>query len=471
MKFITIKNANVHNIRNLDIMIPKNKLVTIAGVSGSGKSTIAYDILYRKSMNEYFKYRDIVSDTLELSTCDEIIGLSPVIAVQQNTIRQANPKSVIGTKIKLFENLKQLYLLEGHRICPNCNTEVLNQEKCPNCQSSLTMVTKRHLSFNSPEGMCLECQGRGHKTEYHMENILGGDEDTLHDICKRLKISVLIKSLSRFTDYYDMDPKKVKFSELDRKKRNQFLYGFKNDKLAYGTYWGVMPAIENAYRKGTLIPNIANEEKCPCCQGYKLGEEGRSLKFMGLHIGEMQSLCVTELKDLLIGACKEYIRSENSLILIKNIVEKLDRMIKFDIGYLSLSREIPSLSGGELQRVFLHMHLESKLDSLIYVFDEPMSGLHPSEKLSMITAIKRLRDMGNTVIVVEHDQAMIQEAEHIIEIGPKAGCEGGEIVFQGDYQQYQKANTLLSKYLLKENKAHKFSFSRVYAPYPCPRLF
>ena len=106
-----------------------------------------------------------------------------------------------------------------------------------------------------------------------------------------------------------------------------------------------------------------------------------------------------------------------------------------------------SLSGGEVQRIFLHLHLESRLDSLIYVFDEPMAGLHPSEKQSMIEAVKELRDLGNTVIVVEHDKEMISQADHIIEIGPKAGIEGGTVVYQGDYKEYVKADTLLSKYL------------------------
>ena len=154
MKYITIKNANVHNLKNIDIQIPKKKMVTIVGVSGSGKSSIVYDILYKKSMNQYLRYRDIISDTLEIQTCDEIIGLSPVIAVHQNTIRQANPKSVIGTRLKITDDLKKLYLLEGTIICPHCGAQVVNQEICPNCKDILPMVSYRQLSFNSPEGMC-----------------------------------------------------------------------------------------------------------------------------------------------------------------------------------------------------------------------------------------------------------------------------------------------------------------------------
>lgn len=448
MKYITIKNAKVHNLKNIDIQIPKKKLVAIVGVSGSGKSSIVYDILYKKSVNQYYRYRDLISDSLELQTCDEIIGLSPVIAVRQNTIRQANPKSVIGTKLKITDDLKKLYLLEGTIICPHCGAKVVNQEICPNCKGLLPMVSYRQLTFNSPEGMCLECQGRGHRRRLHMENIISSEDDTLYDICKRLKIPVLLKSLSRFTDYYEMEPKTVKFTELDRKKRNQFLYGFNNPNMAYGTYWGVIPAVENAYQKGTLIPNIASEEKCTCCQGYKLGEAGRSLKFRGLHIAKMQSLRVTELKDMLLCARKEQMHSENTEPLIEMILAKINKMINFGLGYLSLSREIPSLSGGELHKLFLMQHMASQKDSMIYIFDEPASGLHKLERNQIVTWLEKLRDAGNSVIVVEHDRDMINASEYIIEVGPGAGQFGGKIIYAGESAGFRDSKqSVLAKYL------------------------
>ena len=456
MKYITIKNANIHNLKNIDIQIPKNKLVAIVGVSGSGKSSIAYDILYKESVNRYLKYRDIVSDTLEIKTCDEITGLSPVIAVRQNTIRQANPRSVIGTKLKITEDLKKLYLSEGTIICPHCGARVVNQEICPNCNETLPMVSDRQLSFNSPEGMCLECQGRGHRMEIHMENIIVSEEDTLYDICKRLKIPVLLKSLSRFTDYYEMDPKTVKFTELDRKKRNQFLYGFNNPDMAYGTYWGVIPAVETAYQKGTLIPNIAGEEKCSCCQGYKLGEAGRSLKFRGLHICEMQALTVAELKDMLVCARTEQTLSKSTESLIEIIVAKINKMITFGLGYLSLSREIPSLSGGELHKLFLMQHMDSQRDSMIYIFDEPASGLHKRERNQIVTWLEKLRDNGNSIIVVEHDRDMINASEYIIEVGPGAGQFGGKIIFSGEKAVFRDSEqSVLANYLNRKNPYRK----------------
>lgn len=462
MKYITIKNANVHNLKNIDIKIPKKKLVTIVGVSGSGKSSIVYDILYKKSVNQYYRYRDFISDTLEIQTCDDIIGLSPVIAVRQNTIRQANPKSVIGTKLKIMDDLKKLYLLEGTIVCPHCGVQVVNQEICSNCKDILTMVSYRQLSFNSPEGMCLECQGRGHRMELHMENIISSEEDTLYDICKSLKISVLLKSLPRFTDYYEMDPKTVKFTELDRKKRNQFLYGFKNPNMAYGTYWGVIPAVESSYQKGTLIPNIASEEKCSCCQGYKLGEAGRSLKFRGLHICEMQSLSVTELKEMLLCARMEQLHSENTEQLIEIILAKINKMIAFGLGYLSLSREIPSLSGGELHKLFLMQHMDSQKDSMIYIFDEPSSGLHKLERNQIVTWLEKLRNNGNSIIVVEHDREMINASEYIIEVGPGAGQFGGKIICSGENTDFRNSKqSVLAKYFNMKNPYKKRIYQKV----------
>lgn len=462
MKYITIKNAHVHNLKNIEIQIPKKKLVSIVGVSGSGKSSIVYDILYKKSVNQYYRYRDIISDTLEVRTCDEVLGLSPVIAVRQNTIRQANPKSVIGTKLKITDDLKRLYLSEGTITCPHCGTRVVHQEICPECKEILPMVSYRQLSFNSPEGMCLECQGRGHRMELHMENIISGGEDTLYSICKRLKIPVLLKSLSRFTDYYKMDPETVKFMELDRKKRNQFLYGFRNPDMAYGTYWGVIPAVEGAYQKGTLLPDIASEEKCSCCQGYKLGEAGRSLKFKGLHIGELQSLSVTELKEMLLCMRTEQRHSENTGQLIERILAQINKMIAFGLGYLSLSREIPSLSGGELHKLFLMQHMDAQKDSMIYIFDEPASGLHKLERNQIVTWLEKLRDNGNSVIVVEHDRDMIRASDYIIEVGPGAGKFGGEIVYSGDKKDFgDNKQSVLTNYFNRKNPYRKRSYRKV----------
>lgn len=461
MKYITIKNANIHNLKNIDIRIPKKKLVTIVGVSGSGKSSIVYDILYKKSVSQYYRYRDFVSDTLEIQTCDEITGLSPVIAVRQ-AIRQANPKSIIGTKLKIMDDLKKLYLLEGTIICPHCGVKVLNQKTCPNCKEGLPMVGYRQLSFNSPEGMCLECQGRGHRMELHMENIICSEEDTLYDICKRLKIPVLLKSLPRFTDYYEINPKTVKFNELNRKKRNQFLYGFNNPNMAYGTYLGVIPAVENSYQKGTLIPNIASEEKCSRCHGYKLGEAGRSLKFEGLHICEIQSLSVNELKDMLLCARMKPMHSEKTGPLIDTILAKINKMITFGLGYLSLSREIPSLSGGELHKLFLMQHMDLQKDSMIYIFDEPTSGLHKLERNQMVTWLEKLRDNGNSVIVVEHDRDIIDASEYIIEVGPGAGQFGGKIVYSGETKDFRDSKqSILAKYLSRKNPYRKKIYQKV----------
>lgn len=224
----------------------------------------------------------------------------------------------------------------------------------------------------------------------------------------------------------------------------------------------MIPAVENSYQKGTLIPNIASEEKCSRCHGYKLGEAGRSLKFEGLHICEIQSLSVNELKDMLLCARMKPMHSEKIGPLIDTILAKINKMITFGLGYLSLSREIPSLSGGELHKLFLMQHMDLQKDSMIYIFDEPTSGLHKLERNQMVTWLEKLRDNGNSVIVVEHDRDIIDASEYIIEVGPGAGQFGGKIVYSGETKDFRDSKqSILAKYLSRKNPYRKKIYQKV----------
>lgn len=242
------------------------------------------------------------------------------------------------------------------------------------------------------------------------------------------------------------------------------------DEVVYGTYdngkqsYCLERALRNAYEKGEDVEEVYVKTICPECHGERVGDEAREVLFCGKRIGELGQMTLNSLLEFLDGIAEEEL-SQFGRNVVKNVRKKLRHLIEFRLGHLNLYREMSSLSGGEVQRIFLHLHMESGLDSLIYVFDEPMAGLHPSEKQSMIDTVKRLRDLWNTVIVVEHDKEMICQADHIIEIGPKAGIEGGRVVYQGDCQEYEKADTLLSKYLfvkgvVPERKGHKTVFEK-----------
>lgn len=437
MDKIVVQGARIHNLKDINICIPKQKLIVITGVSGSGKSSLAFDILFEEGKNQYLRSIGILSGLDNEERVCKLEGIGPTVAIRQNTIRQNNPRSTVGSKTGLLNQLALVYATEG------VNKEGDNVHFSPS-----------DFLYTSADGMCINCGGKGTLFEVNLHELIPDKKMTLREVYEGLKVTpgfirILQKKLGCYFE--------VPFWELPSQVQDEVVYGaYDNGKQSYC----IERILRNAYEKGEDVEKVYAKVICPKCQGERVNDEVREVTFFGKTIGELGKMTLSMLLQFLMKLPDNNLTqfSQNTL---KSICKELEELEKFRLGHLCLYRELSTLSGGELQRVFLHMHLESKLDSLIYVFDEPMSGLHPSEKLSMITAIKRLRDMGNTVIVVEHDQAMIQEAEHIIEIGPKAGCEGGEIVFQGDYQQYQKANTLLSKYLLKENKAREYPSRRL----------
>lgn len=242
------------------------------------------------------------------------------------------------------------------------------------------------------------------------------------------------------------------------------------DEVVYGTYdngkqsYCLERILRNAYEKGEDVEEVYVKTICSECHGGRVSDDAREVFLHGKRIGELGQLTLSGLLVFLEGISDEEL-SQFSKNVLKNVKQKLEHLIKFRLGHLTLYRELSSLSGGEVQRIFLHLHLDSGLNSLIYVFDEPMAGLHPSEKQSVMEAVKELRDLGNTVIVVEHDKEMICQADHIIEIGPKAGVEGGTVVYQGDYKGYLRVNTLISQYLsdkctLTERRDRKHTYDK-----------
>lgn len=233
------------------------------------------------------------------------------------------------------------------------------------------------------------------------------------------------------------------FWELPEEIQDEVVYGtYENGKQSYC----IERILRNAFEKGEDVEKVYAEAICMDCNGERIADDARNVLVHGKSIGQLGKMTLTALLDFLRQIPRETL-SQFSRNVIKDVQITLENMIHFRLGHLSLYREMSTLSGGELQRLFLHLHLKSELNSLIYVFDEPMAGLHPSEKQGIMEAIKRLRDIGNTVIVVEHDKDMICQADHIIEIGPKAGIEGGTVTYEGDYTGYLSSETILSQFL------------------------
>lgn len=442
MEELKIQGARIHNLKNINLTIPKQKLIVITGISGSGKSSLAFDIIFEEGKNQYLRSIGVLAGLDNEDRFDKIQGIGPTVAVCQNTIRQSNPRSTVGSKTGILNQLALIYSSDGKISC-DLNDSVAENEFVENNVEK--NETTRHLSpahflYTTAEGMCINCQGRGSYYDVNLTKLVPDKLTTLLEVYEKLKITAGFLQILRkkYGMYFD-----TPFWELPEDIREEVVYGtYTNGKQSYC----FERMLRNAYEKGEDVEEIYVKTTCPDCNGERLGDEAKEVFINGKRIGELGKMTLTELFDFL-KKVPENELSQFSKNVVKNLKKKLENLIKFRLGHLTLYREMSSLSGGEVQRIFLHLHLESGLDSLIYVFDEPLAGLHPSEKQSMITAVKELRDIGNTVIVVEHDKEMIFEADHIIEIGPKAGVEGGEVVYQGDYEGYKKAETLLSKYI------------------------
>lgn len=423
MEEIKIQGARIHNLKNINLTIPKHQLVAITGISGSGKSSLAFDILFEEGKNQYLRSIGILAGLDKEDRFESIEGLGPTVAVRQNTIRQSNPRSSVGTKTGILNQLALLFASDGKTL-----------------DGQSVHLSPGLFLYTTADGMCIHCQGRGSYYDINLRQLIPDKTTTLLEVYERLKVTAgFLRILNNKYGMYFKTP----FWQLPEDMKDEVVYGtFDNGKQSYC----LERILRNAFEKGEDVEEVYEKTICPDCHGEKLGEDAREVLLHGKRIGELGQLTLKSLLKFLIDLPKEDL-SQFSKNVIKNVSKKLKHLIEFRLGHLTLYREMSTLSGGEIQRIFLHLHLELGLDSLIYVFDEPMAGLHPSEKQSMTTAINKLRDLGNTVIVVEHDKELICQADHIIEIGPKAGIEGGRVVYQGDYKGYERANTLLSQYI------------------------
>lgn len=431
MKNITIHGARLHNLKEIDISIPKNKLIVATGVSGSGKSTLVFDIIFKEGRKQYLQSLGILTSLDEGDEFDHISGIGPTIAVQQSIVRQSNPRSTVGSRTGLLNMLSVLFAKEGQIHCAVCGNPVDASLNCSSCGYQDERLPVSYFSYNHPNGMCIKCAGRGAYYEFDLKKLIPDSQTTLKEIFDLVKLTPGFYRLvhKKFGEYFEQS-----FSELPENIKQDVLYGHYINNSSDKQSFSLARLYQWRIRKeGRDITGVYNRHVCRECEGYRIGEEARRVRLNGMHIGELSTMTLYELKAFLHNLRLSGSISNKNSKLLDSILNKMEGLIKNRLGHLSLYREMPSLSGGELQRLFLSTHLESKMDSLIYVLDEPTVGLHESEKSDLLLSMNELKDMGNTVLVVEHDKNVIQMAEHIIDVGPKAGIEGGQIIYQGDY--------------------------------------
>ena len=569
-KQLFVKNAHLNNLKHIDVLLPKNKLIVITGVSGSGKSSLAFDTIYAEGQRRYVEslssYARQFLGKLEKPKVDDIKGLAPSIAIQQKVI-SSNPRSTVGTSTEVYDYLKLFFARVGRTFSPVSGNEVkkdsvsdvinfikenenqtfllrsplifevdnfsellktlkvsgftrleVNQNVVgiedlesfgflPEKEMEIQLVIDRFnyeedesflqrladsiqmafyegrgycslknietgkirefsnkfeldgiefmepnvhfFSFNNPYGACPECEGYG--------KVIGIDEDL---VIPNKNLSIFEDAVASWkgesmSEWRKDFIKKAKdfpihkpYYQLTKEQKN---YLWKGDGTinfpSINSFFKMLE--ENLYKiqYRVMLSRFRGKTLCPSCEGLRLREETKWVKVDGHNIQSMIELPLDEFLPLMQSLKLNKHDAEIAKRLLYEITTRLAFLEKVGLGYLTINRTSNTLSGGESQRINLATSLGSSLVGSIYILDEPSIGLHSRDTENLIEVLKNLRDLGNTVIVVEHDEDVMKAADHIIDIGPEAGYLGGELVFSGPFEELKDSDSLTAQYL------------------------
>lgn len=595
---IYIKGAQAHNLKNLELRLPRNKLIVFTGVSGSGKSSLAFDTLYAEGQRRYVEslsaYARQFLGQMEKPKLDYIEGLSPAISIEQKAASK-NPRSTVGTVTEIYDYLRILFARVGTQYCYNCGDKVGSQtvdelvkhilqnpegtriqilapivqnrkgehkeeleearregfvrvkingkmrdlsedivldkkskhdidiivdrlvikqkirsrlidsvetalkltdgflridfvdenkqetlsesNSCARCGIGYPELTPQHFSFNSPIGMCPECNGLGTKMEFDPELVITDASKSILEGAvahwgnlKKKRRSWTLKTLRALSNNFNFSLD-TPWQELGKDTQKILLYGAKNKRFRlswrsanssgnFSTKWeGIIPTLKrrmsetkSEYMRRYYMQYIS-DKPCPYCGGKKLRRESLAVRIGGKNIYDVTTMSITQAKEffqnLKLAGNQKMIAHE----VLKEIANRLSFLINVGLHYLTLNRRAPTLSGGESQRIRLASQIGSSLVGVMYILDEPSIGLHQRDNKRLINMLLHLRDLGNTVLVVEHDEEMMRTADQILDFGPRAGVYGGEIVFQGNIKQIVNSDkSLTGKYLASKLK-------------------
>ncbi|MEE9315810.1 MAG: excinuclease ABC subunit UvrA, partial [bacterium] len=570
---ITIKGAREHNLKNINLEIPRNKLVVITGLSGSGKSSLAFDTIYAEGQRRYVEslsaYARQFLGQMQKPDVDQIIGLSPAVAIQQKGISR-NPRSTVGTLTEIYDYLRLLFARVGHPHCPKCGREILPQTSqqiveqvlnlpegsriqvlaplvrgrkgvyrelfqrvrqegyvrvrvdgkiygleeeirldknkkhnievvvdrlvirpevktrltdsietalklaqgmvlidttgkrsslfsihnaCPHCGISMGEISPRSFSFNSPYGACSSCSGLGTKIEIEPDLVVPDKSLSVNEGAllpwsspittrrhrwKWAARSYYYEMLEDVSDYYGFSLD-TPFKKLPEKYQNILLYSSPDEIYESGEpFEGVITQLERRYHRTEsdfvreeIFNKYMNTRVCPDCQGKRLKKESLAVTIQEKSIADIAAFSIKEAQGFF---NKISLSPTEALIgreVLKEIKKRLSFLINVGLDYITIDRPAATLAGGEAERIHLATQIGSSLVGVIYILDEPTIGLHPRDVSRLISTLEDLRDLANTVLVVEHDPATIHAADHIIDLGPGAGEKGGKVVVSG----------------------------------------
>ncbi|MFA5163637.1 MAG: excinuclease ABC subunit UvrA [Patescibacteria group bacterium] len=461
---IKIRGARVNNLKNIDIDLPRHKLIVVTGLSGSGKSSLAFDTIYAEGQRRYVEslssYARQFVNLLDKPELDLIEGLSPAIAIDQRTVGH-NPRSTVGTITEIYDYLRLLFAKIGIPYCPNCqiklkkikdlkpstnrNGKITGNKRsewsyaCEQCSHQLLNLKPKDFSFNSNYGACPDCLGLGVKLEIDPNLVLNTNLSIAEGAIKPWRHFNLANQTSFLSDLRV----KLESRQLDLNRPIKNFSKTELDFLLFGDddFFGLIKMLKQRYQETksgfikSEIEKCMRETSCPTCHGQRLKPAVLAVKIDGLSIYDLADKNVSQLKSflstLIAGAKNLNGQAEIVAPIIGEMIKNLEFLEKVGLDYLSLTRSAASLSGGEAQRIRLASQVGSTLSGVLYVLDEPSIGLHQRDNDKLIAMLKNLRDNDNTVIVVEHDAAMMLAADHLVDIGPGAGQMGGHIIYSG----------------------------------------
>jgi len=449
---IQVRGARVHNLKNIDVDLPRNALVVFTGISGSGKSSLAFGTLFAESQRRYLDsvspYARRLIDQVDEPDVDAIEGLPPAVALQQ---QRGTPsvRSSVGSVTTISNGLRMLYSRAGDY---PAEQEILYADA---------------FSPNTPDGACPTCSGIGRVFEVTEELLVPDNTKTIRERAiaawppawQGQNLSRILTTLG-----YDIDkpwhtlPKKTRdwilftdetptvpvYPEYNIKQTREAIE--KGEKPNYmGTFTSAKNFILHSFattqspRTKKRVSQFMQISECPECFGKKLKKESLAVKFAGLDIGELSQLTLTRQGKKLEKTARTKIADntpnrEKAIVaqrIASDILSRVEALTRLGLGYLSLERTTPTLSPGELQRLRLATQIRSQLFGVVYVLDEPSAGLHPADTQALLGALDELITAGNSVFVVEHDVSVIRHADWVVDVGPKAGTRGGEIVYSG----------------------------------------
>ena len=585
---ISVRGARQHNLKNINVEIPRNTLTVITGLSGSGKSSLAFDTIYAEGQRRYVEtlsaYARQFLDQMERPDVDSIDGLSPSISIEQKTTSRS-PRSTVGTITEIYDYLRLLYSSIGTPHCPNCGREITRQsaeqivqqvmnlqpeervmilapivrgrkgefkkeldkliqqgyvkaridgelrnldvedikldkrknhtievminrrlvrpgvEKllttdvlsamkladglvqvavvdgderlysskmaCPECGINVPVLEPRSFSFNSVYGACPECNGLGSKYDFDPVKIISDWSKPLLEgaLGPGSASQNLIHSLQLAAAAYGFDLSKP-FELLPRKTQNLILYGPESGDKKRGGFLGVFAYLRQAMDDSTsetyrdwLLDHMS-ATRCPACEGKRLRPESLAVKLNGMSIADFTALPVSRAVEAA-GKIKLNAREEKIAgRILREVSERLGFLNAVGLGYISLDRSAMTLSGGEGQRIRLATQIGSKLRGVLYVLDEPSIGLHHRDNDRLLNALESLRDLGNTVLVVEHDEDTIRRSDYVIDLGPGAGRHGGEVVASGTPEEIEGFPRSLTGQYISGQKQVMYRYAR-----------